>query len=80
MTKVNVLRVSFKEKHVQSSCCRQNKAWQVGRFIKSLVGSECKESERENVQRSLEEGWGEPEHTWPYRFCGGICFYPKSHG
>lgn len=58
MTKVNVLRVSFEEKHVQSSCCRQNKAWQVGRYIKRLVRSECKESERENVQRNLEEVGG----------------------
>lgn len=63
MTKVNVLGVSFEEKHVRSSRCRQNKAWQVGRYIKRLVRSERKESERENVQRNLEEVGGARIHV-----------------
>ena len=43
-------------------------------LIKKLVRPECKESERENVHDELGEA-GEPEHVWPYRFCGGICFF-----
>lgn len=49
---------------------RQKILW----LIKKLVRPECKESEQENVHDELGEA-GEPEHVWPYRFCGGIYFF-----